>query len=409
MPRPYSNVRILFVAPYVPSRIRVRPYQVVRELGLRHEVTVLATASSQELEDVSALTGLCQRVELVPLRRGRIIRSCLEAPLHREPFQAAYCRSPELRARLWQLLVDGQFDVVHVEHLRAAHLLDQLVGHPVVYDAVDSISLLLRRTLRGSHSWMQRLVALVELARTRAYERRILERVGVLTVTSHDDASALRALRPRHGGRIEVVPNGVDLAYFHPIEGPVDRSTIVLSGKMSYHANVTAALYFVREVFPRVRARHPEARLRIVGSAPPTELLNLARTPAIEVTGYLADIRPAIASGAVAVCPVTVKVGIQNKILEAMALGVPVVSTAAGAVGLNTRFGTDMLIGRDSDELAQHISAVLGDDSLRRRLALAGRQYVEAHHRWSTVADTFEALYKIARPHRGSFSAPSLG
>jgi glycosyltransferase involved in cell wall biosynthesis len=201
----------------------------------------------------------------------------------------------------------------------------------------------------------------------------------------------------------------VDLAYFHPSEGPVDRSTIILSGKMSYHANVTAALYFVREVFPRVRARHPEARLRIVGSAPPTELLNLARDPAIEVTGYLADIRPSIASGAVAVCPVAVKVGIQNKILEAMALGVPVVSTAAGAVGLGARSGIDMLIGRDSDELAQHISAVLDDESLRRRLALAGRQYVETHHRWSTVADTFEALYKIVRPHHGSFPASNLG
>jgi polysaccharide biosynthesis protein PslH len=396
-------MRILMVTPYVPSRIRVRPFQIVKELAARHDVTVLAAAPGAEIDDVPPLRKICRRVEAIPLEPVRIARNCLLAPLRREPLQAGYCRSPALTGRLQSLLATERFDVVHVEHLRAAHLIWTLpLEMHVVYDAVDSISLLLARTLHGSHSAKQRLIALVELAATRMYERRILERVGIIAVTSDDDARAFEALRRGHGARLELIPNGVDLDYFRPMSDSYDRSSIVISGKMSYHANATAALYFAREILPRVQARHPEARLRIVGSAPTPEVLALARDPGIEVTGYVPDIRPAIAHAAVAVCPVTVKVGIQNKILEAMALGVPVVSTAAGASGLRAEPGSELLVGRNPEELAQQISAVLGDRALRQRLALAGRTYVEAHHRWSSVAMHFERLYAADTEVRAS-------
>src|SRR5205807_2428662 len=125
-----------------------------------------------------------------------------------------------------------------------------------------------------------------------------------------------------------VIPNGVDMEHFQP-DAERQPPSLVFSGKMSYHANVTAVLYFVREILPRVRAVEPHVRLRIVGSNPPPEIRRLATDPLITVTGYVPDVQEAVRGAAVAVCPVTVKVGIQNKVLEAMAMGLPVVSTRA--------------------------------------------------------------------------------
>jgi glycosyltransferase involved in cell wall biosynthesis len=210
-------------------------------------------------------------------------------------------------------------------------------------------------------------------------------------VTADDDAEALRHLAP--AAPISILPNGVDLDYFRPVDEPKEPSTIVISGKMSYHANITAVLDFVHAAWPLVRQHHPGVRLRIVGSGPPESIRALARDPDVEVTGYLDDVRPAIRRATVAVCPVTVKVGIQNKILEAMALGVPVVSTQAGAVGLQAVPGQDLLVGQDAAQVASLIRELLVDPRRRAEVAAAGRRYVEAHHRWDVVSSRLERAY----------------
>jgi len=132
---------------------------------------------------------------------------------------------------------------------------------------------------------------------------------------------------------------------------------------MAYHANVTAVLHFVRDILPQVRAGAPDVRLRIVGSDPPEVIRRLATDPRIDVTGYLPDLRPPIGSSTVAICPVTVKVGIQNKILEAMALGVPVVSSAKGAVGLAARAGEDLLVADGPAAFGCAVLGLLRDDA----------------------------------------------
>ena len=191
-------MRILFVTPYVPSPVRVRPYHLIRQLSERHTVTVLTAVPGSEEHDLPGLRPYCAGLEAVPLRPDQIARSCLLGAWRGEPLQAAYCRSRALSARLSSLLQRHQFDLVHVEHLRAAHLVFEVPPTvPTVYDAVDCISLLLSRTLRRSHAWKQRLLAAVELPRIRAFERRVLRRSGQTVVTSDEDATALRTLEPR--------------------------------------------------------------------------------------------------------------------------------------------------------------------------------------------------------------------
>jgi polysaccharide biosynthesis protein PslH len=392
-------MRILFAVPYVPSLIRVRPYNFIRALADRHAITVLAMSMGGEAQDVPSLQAYCEHVEVVPFDRIAALRSCATAVLRGDPLQAAVCHSPAFGQHLDALLAGRRFDVVHVEHLRAAHLGTRLPASvPVVFDSVDCISLLLERTIRSSHDPRQRVLAMLELRRTRAYEARLLHRFDQVAVTSSDDAGALRALAPT--AAVTIVPNGVDLEYFRPLAGPREPATLVFSGKMSYHANATAALHFVRHIFPLIREARPAVRLRIVGSRPPRAIQELARDPAITVTGHVADLRDTLAQATIAVCPVTVKVGIQNKVLEAMAMGLPVVCSRLGAEGLAAEPGQDLLVADDAAEFARHVGRLLAEPRLRDAIGRAGRRYVETHHRWGTAAGQLEALYQDARASR---------
>jgi sugar transferase (PEP-CTERM/EpsH1 system associated) len=384
-------MNILFIAPYVPSLIRVRPYHFVRQLSLRHAVTLLAVGSAED-PALAELRRCCERVEVVPPSLLAATPGLARAAVRREPLQASVSLSPSVRERLVHLVTTEQFDVAHIEHLRAARLHTHLpAGTPRVFDSVDSISLLLERTLRASHSVRQRLLARFELAPTRRYEAELARAFQGVVVTSPDDAAAIKRLQPR--ARVSVIPNGVDLERFSPLGAPSLPPTIVFSGKMSYHANVSAVLHFVRDIWPSVRARRPDARLRIVGSRPPREIAALAADPSITVTGHVADVRAAVSGASLAVCPVTVKVGIQNKVLESMALGLPVVCTRAGAEGIAAVPDHDFVVTSGQTEFAEAVLRILDDPAMGRTLGRHGRQYVERHHRWEVATAHLEQVY----------------
>lgn len=401
-------MRILYVTPYVPSLIRTRPYNLIRALiHLGHQVTLLTATgtSSEEREQADALRQYGVQVETFPVSRWRSLRNCLSALPTREPLQAVYAYHPGLENRLVCLLQEQAFDVVHIEHLRAARLARTVKGVPKVYDAVDCISLLFEQTAQGAAQVRSRLMSMVDLARTRRYEAQLLTRYDQVVITSRRDKEALENLArrylPREARRapIAVVTNGVDLDYFRPREhaGQEDGHIVVFTGKMSYHANVAGALYFAREVLPRIWAKAPQVQFQIVGQDPPKIIRRLAVDQRIQVTGTVDDLRPYLAQATVAVCPVHYAVGIQNKVLEAMAMGKPVVCTPAAFAGLSGEKGKEALVADDPEEFTAQVLRVCSDSALARRLAAAGRRYVENYHSWETSARHLLEAYEQAR------------
>ncbi len=290
-------------------------------------------------------------------------------------------------------------------------MLAQLALHkrcrPLVWDAVDCISLLSKHTAQAGPSLSVRAVAFLEQKRTQHYEARMVRQHRHITVTSERDRQALIDLHRMHTGDllssdeqlapgIHVLPNGVDLEYFRPLQQDRRRFNLVFSGKMSYHANVATALYLYHQIMPLIWQQRPGATLTIAGSKPPKSLQALARDPRVTVTGYVADMRPYVGRAEVMLSPMVYSVGIQNKVLEAMALGTPVVVAAQAAAALGARPGRDLLVAESAHEFAEATLRLMDDAELRASLEQHGRAYVEQHHNWRAVTDRLVDVYQRA-------------
>jgi glycosyltransferase involved in cell wall biosynthesis len=270
---------------------------------------------------------------------------------------------------------------------------------PVIWDSVDCISHLFQQAAGQSQSFFGRFVTRFELPRTRRAEGNLICSFDHVLVTSGSDKNALLELAPR--GRepspISVLPNGVDLEYFHPTSD-VQReiATIVFSGKMSYHANISMAKYLVSEIMPRVWKECPDARLVIVGKDPPADVRKFAQDARITVTGTVDDIRPFLWQATVSIVPLLYGAGIQNKILEAMATATPVITTARTLSALQAQPGRDILIAGDAAEFARKVLWVIKDKNLRQAIGDSALAYVKSHHDWNSITSRMVQIYQRA-------------
>ena len=424
-------LHVLFVVPYAPTRIRTRSFHLIRTLAAAgHRMTVATVWSTKDERAAveAAPSNGAHAVVAEHLPRARSLWNCARALLTEDPLQAHYSWSPALARRLDRAIDETPFDVVHVEHLRGVRYALALANQsprpggrrsPIIWDSVDCISSLFRRAAQESQTRRVRLAARLEVRRTERYEGRMAPRFDRVLVTSSVDRAELLDLaqatdRAVLAERLEVIPNGVDLDYFSPSDGPRHPMTLVITGKMSYHANATAVVRFVQNVMPSVWATLPDVRLMIVGKDPSRDVAGLhdppgGRMPAspdirpvrcgggrVVVTGTVDDIRPFLRTATLAVAPIQYGVGIQNKVLEALACGTPVVATPQAVSALFARAGEDLVVGRTPGELAAAIVALLEDPDRRGRIGQAGRTYVERRHSWHGVAARLSDVYRDA-------------
>jgi polysaccharide biosynthesis protein PslH len=368
-------------------------------------------STKEEEASITQLKELGIRVEALPLGKLRAYGNCLAAVPTPTPLQAVYCWHPGLASRAAQLCAQDRYNAVHVEHLRGVQYARQLSrvsagpAPPVLWDSVDSISHLFRQAVANEPSALKRALRSVELRRTERFEAELCRELACITVTSPLDLAAFEQLAgqfrvPVQAG-LHVVPNGTDLDYFTPDASAVrDARTLVVSGKMSYHANIHMTLFLVHEVLPLVWREEPEARLLVVGKEPPEMLRALGSDPRIQITGTVADIRPYLRQAAIAVAPVRYGAGIQNKVLEAMGCATPVVCSPTAVSALQARQEQDLLVADRADDFARQILRLFRDARLRDQIGQAGRKYVEDHHRWETIVAQFERLYADLQPGR---------
>lgn len=396
-------MRIAYVVPYVPTRIRTRSFNLIHQLAAAgHEVAVFTLGSNREDQiDAQRLQGPGCDVYYYAQPVWRSFLNSAVALPSRAPLQSVYSWQSAMARQIALRASRNEFDILHVEHMRGSRfglfLKSRLPNMPVVWDSVDCLSLLFHQAARQSRSFFGKFMTRFELSRTQRAEGDFVCRFDHVLVTAPSDRHALLELVPsgKSPSQVSVLPNGVDLEYFHPNAAfQREPETIIFSGKMSYHANISMATYLVEEIMPRIWKARPTARLYVVGKDPAPAIKKMTRNPLITVTGTVDDIRPYLWRATVSVTPLLYGAGIQNKILEAMATGTPVVTMGRALSALQVEPGNDLLVSDDPDGFSRAILELIASRDLRQKVSEAGLKYIRAFHSWPSIASQLADIYQ---------------
>jgi glycosyltransferase involved in cell wall biosynthesis len=388
-------VRVLYVTngfPYPLTSGYLRHWYLINELaGAGHEIALLSLARSVGAEDRAAVESVCASVTVVPASGGSRFRRRLATAVPAAPVDGP---AAELGRRGATLAAAWRPHAVLFSGKRTYPALGPLPELPVVSDLCDATSSRLRAGLRHGSPVMAP-ARLVEWAGIRHVERRLLARSSSVLFASARDRDAV--VPAGGGGRAVVVPNGVDLTYWQRSGDWLGRDVVVFTGAMDYGPNADAALQLVRAVWPLVRAERPGAELLLVGRDPGPDLRRAADAmPGVTVTGTVPDVRPFLERASVFAAPLRVGAGIQNKVLEALAMEVPVVASELAAGGLRTPEGQDppLAVADGPAATATAVVAALRRADTDATPAAEGRAFVAAHFSWrrsgELVADALE-------------------
>jgi sugar transferase (PEP-CTERM/EpsH1 system associated) len=390
-------VKVLFLVtrfPLPPWRgDQMRAYHHCRLLAGRHQITCLAlTLRPPPAEARAAFEALGVRLEVVRLGLAGALPALARVGLgDPRPLQVLLYDRAAARRRVRALLARERFDLVHAQLVRPATYLPES-GPPVVVDLIDALSVNFARRARAE-PWPLAVVVAAEARRLARCEQALIHRYARHLVVAESERAAL-------GGadNVVVVPNGIDAAGFPYQENGRPPARLVFGGNLGYFPNVDAVRWLARDILPRVRASVPDAELRVVGARPPRAVRALARRPGVSVAPDVPAMAPELAAASVAVVALRAGSGQQNKILEAMAVGTPVVATSAAIRGLDVRAAEHLLVADDAAGLAAATVALLRDPARGRALARAARALVERRYRWEDSAAGVEAAWLAARP-----------
>jgi glycosyltransferase involved in cell wall biosynthesis len=388
-------MRILYLTSNFPFPLmagHLRYYHFMRELSRRHSITLYSLTSKTFLpEHVRAFDGIAQEVRTFSRQDER-------APfgkLLKEDVRLFYGIEPamrELRAAVLELARADGCDAVVLCGKRVLAAAKPLRGIPIVADICDAESVRVRMRIR--HARPQELPRLaMGWALLHSMEQAVARRADRMLFASPRDRDAVVA---KDDARAAIVPNGVDSEYWRRRTRERGRATILFTGAMHYRPNADAALLLAQEIFPLVRRQIPDARLVLVGREPSEDVRACANSPGIEVTGLVDDVRPFLETATVFAAPLRFASGIQNKVLEAMAMEIPVVATPAAADGLYAEGGQKppLVVADEPAEIAQALVQRIQEEG--RAPFEEARRFVEQHFSWRTHARRVESILESA-------------
>jgi sugar transferase (PEP-CTERM/EpsH1 system associated) len=391
---------LLFLAhriPYPPNKgDKVRSYHLLRHLASRYRVHLGAFVDDRaDFAHASTLQGICETCRLIELKPLVAKVKSLAALGGTEPLTVAYYRSKAMRLWVNEVLQQASIQQVLVFSAAMAQYVMAATNVRRVADLVDVDSDKWRQ-YAAAQPWPYSAIYRRESRVLLEYEREIARHFDATVFVSAPEAALFRERAPEVAGKVWHVNNGVDLQYFSPersYANPYESSerVVVFTGAMDYWPNSDAVAWFAREVFPSVLARVPAARFYIVGARPAPEVKNLAALPGVRVTGAVPDIRPYLAHATLAVAPLRTARGIQNKVLEAMAMAKPVLASPEAAEGIDAEVGKELLVAVRTEAFARETSRLL-DQGGDAELGRAGRAWVLSWCAWDRNLSHFDHL-----------------
>lgn len=385
-------MKFLFFAnrvPYPPYRgDKLKIYNLAKRLSKSHELHLLTFAQTEEdLTYKAELEKIFTQVHFIYLPKWRSAVNCLSALWDKTPLQVLYFKSAAMHRKLTEVLKADKFDAIHVQHLRMSPYLAAHKELPRILDMPDAFSLYWERRMKAQKNPFLKLFEMIEQKRVLQYER-IMQQYNMSLVCSAED---LAYLKEKHKiDNIKLLPNGVDLDTFKA--GAHDYShnhTLLFTGNMDYAPNVDAVQYFVQDVLPIIKQQYPHVKFIIAGQRPVKKVQDLASDD-VQVTGFIKDLAAVYNQASVVVAPLRFGAGTQNKVLEAMAMGVPVVCSNIGFKGLGIESGEGAIMQTEPQAFAESVIELLNNQSLREETGAKGIHVMRSRFSWDSVAKTLE-------------------
>ena len=379
--------------PYPPYRgDKLKIYNLAKRLCVQHELHLVAFAqSADDWHYVEELKKIFTSVQLVDLPKWKSALQCAKGLLDNQPFQIHYFASNAMQKTVNTTIAQHHFDVVHVQHLRMAQYLAEQHSLPRILDLPDAFSLYWKRKKVNNQNPLKRFLEGLEQKRVYQYER-IIASYNLSLVCSDEDKQYLE--QEHHLNNIALLPNGVDTSLFQAHQHDYTHNhTLLFTGNMDYGPNVDAVVYFVESIFPLVQKQFPSIQFIIAGQRPISKVTALARDN-IKVTGFVPNLAEQYNAASVVVAPLRFGAGTQNKVLEAMAMGVPVVCSNIGFKGLGIESGEGAMMQTDPEQFAQSIIQLLSSAELREQVGQKGVQIIQSKFSWDIIARQLEGYFE---------------
>jgi glycosyltransferase involved in cell wall biosynthesis len=398
-------MRILVITDYLPYPLiagdRIRVYNLVRRLARHHQVSLVALLGTPDDEaSLRHLGEFCEYVSTADHTWHSLkteMTGMLQYFLTGKPWELRLVHSEKLAETIRQLTSQNQYDIIDIQHSRMALYREEIAPsckaktvltlHNIAYMQYEIIARIQSKLSRKLRDWLH----------SRAlwfWEPRYAAKFDHVITMSQLDTD--RLLKRNSRLTMEVIPNGVDTQKYQPLPLKENHTGLLFIGTMAYPPCADGARYFCRQILPLVDQQFPEVETWIVGADPPPDVAALS-ADRIHVTGRVEDILPYYQRTSICVVPLRAGGGTRLKILEAMALGRPVVTTSIGCEGLEAVNGKHLLIADDPAVFASHINRLLSDADLYRSISQSARQFVESHYGWDAIAEKLMRLYETVR------------
>jgi glycosyltransferase involved in cell wall biosynthesis len=385
------------VLPYPPdSGPKVKTWNVLKYLAQSHEVTLVSFVRGNQSADVACLQRYCRAIHTVPMTRGAVrdawymTRSLLTG----QPFLMIRDDRRAMRRLIDRLATEEHFDVAHADQLNMAQHATRVSGAFKMFDAHNALWLLYKRLWQTMGPGLRKLLLGRDWRLLKEYEGRVCRQFDAVLAVSQEDKTALEEAAGQELD-IHVIPIAIDTDEVTVIERQPDPSHILHIGTMYWPPNIDGVLWFAHEVYPLIRRQRPDVCFDIVGARPPQEIVALGGdSTGINVTGYVKDPTPYLERAGLMVVPLRAGGGMRVKILNALAQGLPVVSTALGVEGIAAVQGRDLLIANTAETFAEAVIQVLNDPAFAARLGAAGRRLIEQIYDYRLACRPLEEVYR---------------
>lgn len=399
-------MNILFLTSRIPnpySGASIRPFHLIKIFSEKynHKVSLISFGSNVSDSDISKLNKQCQKFVLIPLKdeseKDVAIHTLLnllslnntitKISSNNGIIDPTYYNQVGVQEIIDKFLENNEIDAVYSDSCMAGYVakskLPKIV-EPLDIDHVNWFNYFINtRNPLLKFYWFTRYI------QTLYRETQIFKKFDYCVLVTETDKTNIEKNLPN----TKIIPNGVDIDYFYPMDIKSDELSLVFTGVLNGPKNVEAVLHFYYEIFPIIRTKFPKTLFYVVGKDPHPDILELSKDSSIVVTGFVEDLRPYVAKASIFICPHISGTGIKNKVLEAMAMGKPVVSTSIGALGIDAAY-ENIIIANNPREFANSVLELLSDSELRDKIGKNARKFIEDNFSWDKTANDINQLFQ---------------